>query len=80
MNVIHFGKTAMTSKKITVIEGGRDAIERNLVIALFEGNITEVNKLSEQLNAIAKMPPARLSVLSNMQEIGKSKWGAGHTD
>lgn len=69
---MHFGKTAMTSKKFTVIEGDRDAIERNLVIALFEGNITEVDKLSEQLNAIAKMPPARLSVLSNMQEIGNS--------
>ena len=60
----------MTPKKFTVIEGGRDAIERNLVIALFEGNIAGVDKLSEQLNAIAKMPPARLSVLSNMKEIG----------
>jgi hypothetical protein len=69
---MNFGTTAMKSKKFTVIEGGRDAIERNLVIALFEGNITEVDKLSEQLNAIAKMPPARLSVLSNMQEIGNS--------
>lgn len=60
----------MTPKKFTVIEGGRDAIERNLVIALFEGNIAGVDNLSEQLNAIAKMPPARLSVLSNIQEIG----------
>lgn len=63
----------MTPKEFTVIEGGRDEIERNLVIALFEGNTAEVDKLSEQLNAIAQMPPARLSVLSNLQEIGNSQ-------
>lgn len=69
---MHFGTIAMTPRIFTVIEGGRDAIKRNLVIALFGGNITEVDKLSEQLNAIAEMPTARLSVLSNMQEIGNS--------
>lgn len=62
----------MTHKKFTVIEGGRDEIERNLVIALFEGNTAAVDNLSEQLNAIAKMPPAQLSVLSNLQEIDNS--------
>lgn len=55
----------MTSKKFTVIEGGRDAIERNLVIALFEGNIAEVNKLSAQLEAIARKPLPKLSTLPN---------------
>jgi hypothetical protein len=57
----------MTQKKFTVIEGWRDAIERNLVIALFEENIAEVDKLSAQLETIAKKSPARLRVLSNQQ-------------
>jgi len=39
-----------------VIKGGRDAIEHNLVIALFEGNIAELDKLSAQLEAIAEKP------------------------
>lgn len=52
-----------------MIEGGRDEIERNLLIGLFEGNIAEVEKLSVQLNAIAKKSPTRLRVLSNQQII-----------
>lgn len=59
----------MKPKKFTVIEGGRDAIERNLVIALFEGDIAEVKKLTAQLNAIEKKSPVRLRVLSNQQKI-----------
>ncbi len=55
----------MTSKKFKLIEGGRDAIERNLVVALFEGNIAEVDKLSAQLEAIAEKSAPRLSVLPN---------------
>ncbi len=55
----------MTSKKFKVIEGGRDAIERNLVIALFEGNIAELDKLSAQLEAIAEKPAPKLSALPN---------------
>lgn len=55
----------MRSKKFKVIEGGRDAIERNLVVALFEGNIAEVDKLSAQLEAIAEKSAPRLSVLPN---------------
>lgn len=60
----------MTPKRFTVIEGGRDAIEHDLVIALFEGDIDKVDKLSAQLEAIAKKPSARLRVLSNQQIIG----------
>lgn len=60
----------MTPKKFTVIEGGRDAIEHDLVIALFEGDIAKVDKLSAQLKAIAKKSPARLRVLSNQQIMG----------
>lgn len=60
----------MTPKRFTVIEGGRDAIEHDLVIALFEGDIAKVDKLSAQLEAIAKKPSARLRVLSNQQIIG----------
>jgi len=55
----------MTSKKFKVIEGGRDAIERNLVIALFESNIAEVDKLSAQLEAISKKSAPKLSALPN---------------
>ena len=55
----------MTLKKFKVIEGGRDAIEHNLVIALFEGNIAELDKLSAQLEAIAKKSVPKLCVLPN---------------
>jgi len=44
----------MTPNKFTLIRGGRDEIERNLVRALFEGDGTEVNRLSAQLDAIEK--------------------------
>jgi hypothetical protein len=37
-----------------------------LVIALFEGNIAKVNRLSAQLEAIAKKSPAELRVFSNL--------------
>jgi|APLak6261699311_1056244.scaffolds.fasta_scaffold00212_7 hypothetical protein len=57
------------TRKITVIEGGRDAIERNLVIALFEVDIAKVDKLSAQLDAIAKKSPTELRVFSNLQKI-----------
>lgn len=62
----------MTSKKFKVIEGGRDAIERNLVIALFEGNIAELDKLSAQLEAIAEKPAAKLSVLPDRPPMNDS--------
>jgi hypothetical protein len=62
----------MTLKKFTVIEGGRDAIERSLVVALFEGNVAEVDKLSAQLDAIAKKFPTQLRTLSNQGVIGKA--------
>jgi hypothetical protein len=62
----------MTSNKFKVIEGGRDAIERNLVIALFEGNIAEVDKLSAQLEAIAEKPVPKLGVLQNRPLIDDS--------
>jgi len=62
----------MTSKKFKVIEGGRDAIERNLVIALFEGNVAELNKLSAQLEAIAEKPAPKLIVLPDCPPIDDS--------
>lgn len=65
----HLGTAAITPKKFTMIEGGRDEIERNLLIGLFEGDTAEVEKLSVQLNAIAKKYPTRLRVLSNQQII-----------
>lgn len=42
----------MTPKKFTVIKGGRDDIERDLVRALFEVDSAEIERLSAQLNAI----------------------------
>ena len=62
----------MTSKKFKVIEGGRDAIERNLVIALFEGNIAEVDKLSAQLEAISTKSEPNLTVLPTSSLMGDS--------
>lgn len=72
MNVTHHGITAMTPKKFKVIEGGRNSLEHNLVIALFEGNIAEVDKLSSQLKAIAKKPSPPLKILPNKQVINNS--------
>jgi hypothetical protein len=68
----HPGTIAMKPKKFIVIEGGRDAIERNLVIAFFEGDIDKVDRLSAQLEAIAKKSAPELSILSNQQKMGDS--------
>ena len=55
-----------------MIEGGCDAIERNLVIALFEVNIAELDKLSAQLETITEKPVPKLSVLPNQPKMDDS--------
>jgi len=59
----------MTPKKFTVIEGGRDAIERHLIIALFEGDIAEVDKLSARLNAIEGKSGPKLKLVKNPENV-----------
>ena len=55
----------MTVVKLTVIDGGRDALEASLVIALFEGNFDEVDRISEQLNVIQNNHPSKLELVKN---------------
>ncbi len=53
----------MTSKKLTLILGGRDALEASLVEALFKVDTAEVDRISEQINAIEKNHPSKLSLI-----------------
>lgn len=79
MNVAHLGITAMTPKKFTVIEGGRDDIERDLVRALFGVDSAEIERLSAQLNAIAGKPGPKLKLVKNL-ENANSTGNASKTD
>jgi len=69
----------MTSKKFTVIEGGRDDIERDLVRALFGVDSAEIVRLSAQLNAIAGKPRLKLKLVKNL-ENAKLTDNASKTD
>ena len=42
----------MISKKFKVIQGGRDSLEASSVEALFKIDAVEVDRISEQINAI----------------------------
>lgn len=50
----------MTPIKLTLINGGRDALEARLVEALFKPDTTEVDRISEQINAIQQNHPSKL--------------------
>lgn len=47
----------MTSKKFTMIQGGRDALEARLAEALFKPDTAKVDQISEQINAIQENHP-----------------------
>ena len=53
----------MTFKKIRVIQGGRDALEAGLAEALFKPDTAEINRISEQINAIQQDHPSKLTLV-----------------
>lgn len=62
----------MTSKKLTVIKGGRDALEASLVEALFKPDTAEIDRISAQINAIQKNHPAKLALVKTPTRLKKS--------
>ena len=62
----------MTSKKLTVIKGGRDALEASLVEALFKPDTAEIDRISSQINAIKKNHPAKLALVKTPTHLKKS--------
>ena len=53
----------MISIKLRVIQGGRDALEARLAEALFKPDITEIDRISAQINAIALNHPSKLTLV-----------------
>lgn len=50
----------MITKKLTLIQGGRDALEASLAEALFKPDIAEIDRISAQINAIQQSHPSKL--------------------
>lgn len=53
----------MTNKKLTLINGGRDALEASLAEALFKPDIAEIDRISAQINAIHQNHPSKLALV-----------------
>ena len=53
----------MTSIKLIVIKGGRDALEASLAEALFKPDTAEINRISAQINAIQQNHPSKLALV-----------------
>ena len=53
----------MTTKKLKIIQGGRDALEASLVEAIFKPDIAEIDRISEQINAISLNHPSKLTLV-----------------
>jgi hypothetical protein len=60
----------MTSDNFRKIKGGKTIIEENLVKAVFQGNATEIERLSELLNT---PPPAIKPKLRIVKDNRKRK-------
>jgi hypothetical protein len=58
----------MTSNKLTLIKGGRDQIERDLVLALYGEDNAEIERLSVQLDAIAKKLSPKLALVNTPEK------------
>ena len=52
-----------TSKKLTIIQGGRDALEASLAEAFFRPDTAEIERISAQINAIQKNHPSMLALV-----------------
>ena len=55
----------MTSKKLTVIKGGRNALEASLAEAFFKPDTAEIERISAQINAIQKNHPSKLELVKS---------------
>ena len=53
----------MAPKKLTLIHGGRDALEASLAQALFKPDTAEINRISNQINAISLNHPSKLTLV-----------------
>lgn len=53
----------MTTKKLTLILGGREPLEASLAEALFKPDTAEINRISDQINAIALNHPSKLTLV-----------------
>lgn len=53
----------MTTNKLTVIKGGRDALEARLAEAFFKPDTAEIERISAQINAIQHNHPSKLSLV-----------------
>ena len=54
----------MTSKKLTIISGGREALETSLAVAFFKHDIAEIDRISAQINAIQQNHPSKLALVT----------------
>lgn len=59
----------MTTKKLKIIQGGRDALEASLAEAFFKPDIAEIDRISAQINAIQKNHPSKLSLVKITSQI-----------
>lgn len=53
----------MCSKKLTVIQGGRGALEARLAEAFFKPDSAEIDRISAQINAIQQNHPSKLALV-----------------
>lgn len=63
----------MATKKLTLINGGRDSIEHGMVEALVSGDIAQLDKLGAQLKRIDRKPRPMLTLVSNLPLTRKSQ-------
>ena len=62
----------MTKPKLTVIEGGRDALEMALARALFGPDKTAIDRCADRLNQVANKTPA-LKLHVNLSTLPKNQ-------
>lgn len=53
----------MKKEKLTIIYGGRDALEASLAEAFFKPDTAEIDRISAQINAIQQNHPSKLSLV-----------------
>ena len=61
---------SMTKPKLTIIEGGRDALEMALARALFGPDKTEMDRCADRLNQVSNKTP-ELTLVVNLTKLPK---------
>ena len=59
----------MITKKLKIIQGGRDALEASLAEALFKPDTAEIDRISEQINALALNHPSKLTLVKISPQV-----------